>query len=305
MTGSAKLPNFLIIGVQKSGTTSIYNYLKQHPQVYMSSVKETNFFARDPNKAPSDRPLRHPNQKRIDTWEKYCELFVEVTDEIAIGEASPNYMVNYPVATAQIKRRIPDVKLIAILRNPCDRAYSDYLMHVRDAIGQPRSLLEQIEHKGKDSATLRKGFYGEHLTAFYQEFDPAQIRVFLYEDLRKDSAAMMQEIYQFIGVDATYQPDTSARSQVAKLPKNQTFNTLINTRNPLRETTAKVLNSLLPAAAVQNLRDRLNTLNQSPAKIAPLNPQERQALINFYRDDILKLQELINRDLSSWLDPSR
>ncbi|MDJ1181872.1 sulfotransferase family protein [Roseofilum casamattae] len=302
MTESAKSPNFLIIGVQKSGTTSIYNYLKQHPQVYMSSVKETNFFARDPNKAPSDRPLRHPTQKRIDTWEKYCDLFAEVTDEIAIGEASPNYMVNYSVATAQIKRRIPNAKLIAILRNPSDRAYSDYLMHVRDAIGKPRSLVEQIEQKGKASATLRKGFYGEHLTAFYQEFDPAQIRVFLYEDLRKNSAKMMQEIYRFIGVDATYQPDTSARSQVAKLPKNQTFNQLLNTRNPLRETAAKVLNSLLPATTVQNLRDRLNNLNRSQAKIPPLDPGDRQILIDFYRDDILKLQALINRDLSSWLD---
>jgi len=301
MNSSVKSPNFLIIGVQKSGTTSIYHYLKEHPQVYMSPRKETNFLSKDPNKDPKDRTPLPSQKKRIDTFEKYSELFQDVTDEIAIGEASPNYMANYEIATQQIKRYVPDAKLIAILRNPADRAYSDYLMHVRDAIGKPRKLSEQIVKKGKQSATLKKGFYGEHLSYFYENFDRNQIQVFLYDDLRKDSQELMRNIYQFIGVDETYQPDTSKRSQVAKLPKNKSLNQILNTHNPLRETTAKILNSLFPASVVQSFRQKLMDLNQSQEKIPPLSDEERQQLIEFYREDILKLQELINRDLSHWL----
>ncbi|MDB9520293.1 sulfotransferase [Roseofilum reptotaenium CS-1145] len=301
MNSSVKLPNFLIIGVQKAGTTSVYNYLKEHPQVYMSPRKETNFLSKDPNKDPKDRPPLPYQKQRIDTFEKYCELFQGVTDEIAIGEASPNYMVNYKITTQQIKRYVPDAKLIAILRNPADRAYSDYLMHVRDAIGNPRGLSEQIVKKGKQSSTLKKGFYGEHLSYFFDNFDAHQTRVLLYDDLRKNSQEFMRSIYQFIGVDETYKPDTSKRAQVAKLPKNQTFNKILNTPNPLRKTTAKVLNNLLPTSVVQGFRQGLMNLNQSQEKVPPLSEEKRPELIEFYREDILKLQELINRDLSHWL----
>lgn len=301
MNSSIKLPNFLIIGVQKAGTTSVYNYLKEHPQVYMSPVKEPNFLARDPNKDPKDIKPIASHKKRIDTFEKYCELFQGVTDEIAIGEASPNYMANYHMVTQQIKHYIPDAKLIAILRNPADRAYSDYLMHIRDAIGKPRSLSEQIRKKGKESSTLKKGFYGEHLSYFYDQFEPDQIKVFLYEDLGKDAEGLMRQIYQFIGVDETYTPDTSKKSQVAKLPKNQTLNKMLQTHNPLRKTTAQVLKSLFPAHLVESFRQKLMDLNQSQEKIPSLSAEERQQLIEFYREDILKLQELINRDLSHWL----
>jgi len=301
MNSSVKLPNFLIIGVQKAGTTSVYNYLKAHPQIYMSPHKETNFLAKDPNNQSPRKPPKYSHQKRIDTFEKYCELFQDVTDEIAIGEASPNYMSNYKVVTKQIKHYVPDAKLIAILRHPADRAYSDYLMHVRDAIGNPRSLSEQIVTKGKQSGTLKKGFYGEHLSYFYEHFDRDRIKIFLYEDLRKDSQGLMKEIYRFLGVDDNYTPDTSKKVQEAKVPKNQTLNQLLNTPNPLRKTTAKVLNTLLPATLVQNVRQKLVDLNQSKEKVAPLSAEERQQLIEFYREDILKLQELIQRDLSHWL----
>ncbi len=301
MSTPIKLPNFLIIGVQKAGTTSVYNYLKQHPQVYMSKIKEPNFLARDPQRTVPPRPTRSAHQTRIDTFEKYCDLFQEVTDQIAIGEASANYLVNYRIVTEQIKRYIPHAKLIAILRDPAERAYSDYLMKIRDAIGKSRPLSWQIVHKGKKSDNLRKGFYYEHLSYFYEHFDRQQIQVLWYEDLKKNPLEFMQKIYEFIGVEVTFQPDTSRQAQVAQLPKNHTLNQILKTPNPLRQTTAKILNTLLPTGWVRNLRHTLVNWNQSQEKVPPLPSHERQALIAFYRDDILKLQELTNRDLSHWL----
>ena len=159
------LPNFLIVGVQKAGTTSIYNYLQEHPQVYMSLVKETNFLEKDWENMPPEQQ----NKNGIVTLEKYSELFADVKDEIAIGEASPNYLFHYESSAARIKKYVPDAKLIVVLRNPVERAYSDYLMHIRDAIGY-RSLSEQIKHSSHKSFILRKGFYYVPLKYYFAQF---------------------------------------------------------------------------------------------------------------------------------------
>jgi hypothetical protein len=296
-----QLPNFLIIGVQKAGTTSIYNYLKQHPQVYMSPVKETNFLEKDWEQLAKDG-LRTPQAKKIDTFEKYCNLFEEVTDEIAIGEDSPNYLFHYDTSIELIKRYVPHAKLIAVLRNPVERAHSDYLMHVRDAIGEKhKTLLEQIEYSAHKSFVLRKGFYGSHLKHFYDNFDRQQIQVYLYDDLCKDAVKFMQEMYQFIGVDSSFVPDVSQKAQTAAVPKNQFVNKLLRKQNPLRAATGLMLKLFLPEEKRQAIRSNLIRLNSGNKSKAALSPEERQALVDLYREDILQLQALIERDLSAWL----
>ncbi|MGJ3245913.1 MAG: sulfotransferase family protein [Elainellaceae cyanobacterium] len=305
-----KLPNFLIIGVQKAGTTSVYHYLKQHPQIYMSPVKETNFLERDWESVdPAIRAqvnqerVRQGRLERIDTFEKYRDLFNVVTDEIAIGEASPNYLFHYPSSSRLIQHYVPQAKLIAILRNPVDRAYSDYLMHVREAINVKESLTEQIrrfpEHQ---SFTLKKGFYYEPLSHYFNVFDPHQIKVYLYDDLCHDPLAMMQNLYQFLGVDSTFVADTSKREQVAQVPKSSLMNQVLRTRNPMRSVAASALKLIVPVDTRQYLRDRLIQINSAEkSKAQPLSTEARHNLLNIYRDDILNLQDLIQRDLSVWL----
>jgi hypothetical protein len=302
-----KLPNFLIIGVQKAGTTSIYNYLKQHTQVYMSPIKETNFLSTDTaNNSPSQETTTTKyGRKKILTLEDYAELFEGVTDEIAIGEISPNYLVNYPTVIKQIKHYIPDAKLICILRNPIDRAYSDYLMHIRDAIttkSKSRTLSEQIKYSPHKSSILRKGFYYEQLKHFFAEFDQKQIRVYLYDDLCKEPVKFMQEIYDFIGVDHNFIPDTSKKAQVAEIPKNKLFNEILRTENPLRVLSRNFLKIFLPLEARQIIRNKLIKSNLTDkTQIPPLTTEEKKQLLELYREDISKLQDLIKRDLSAWL----
>ncbi|NEQ38135.1 MAG: sulfotransferase [Okeania sp. SIO3I5] len=301
-----KLPTFLIIGVQKAGTTSIYGYLTEHPQVYMSPRKETNFFCVDREKKPEENRERKPwmgNKTRIDTWEKYCELFIDVKDEIAVGEASPNYLVRYQISSEMIKNYLPDVKMIAILRNPVDRAYSDYLMHLRDGInaGKLRSLSEQVKFHSETSSTIKKGLYYTPIKHYFDTFGQEKLKIFLYDDLTKDSVKMMQEIYRFIGVDDTFNPDTSKRKQSAAVPKNQTLNNLLQTRNPIRTAISSTLKLAMSLEMRQKLRSGLVNLNSGGKELQPLSSEERQLLTDFYREDILKLQDLIQRDLSSWL----
>ena len=111
-----RLPNFLVIGAAKAGTTTVYQYLKQHPQVYMSPRKEPHFFSKNGTK---DYP--------IPTLEDYQALFQEASDEIAIGEASTSYLT-HPQTAERIQYHIPHAKLIAILRDPANRTYSLYIM---------------------------------------------------------------------------------------------------------------------------------------------------------------------------------
>ena len=291
-----KLPTFLIVGVQKAGTTSIYHYLQKHPQVYMSPIKETNFLEKD----WSTIEKAHTNKNGILTIEDYGKLFDGVSNEIAIGEASPNYLFHYQSSAARIQQYVPDAKLIAILRNPVERAYSDYLMHIRDAINY-RSLAEQIEHSAHQSFILRKGFYYTQIKYYLDRFGAEQFQVFLYDKLCQDSDKFMQSIFRYIGVDETFNVDTSQKVQTAKIPKNKAINNLLQQDNLLRNLVANTLKTLMPLEARQKLRGRLIDFNSKSKKDAPLEAETRQKLVELYRQDIIKLQDLIQQDLSAWL----
>ena len=188
------LPNFLIIGAMKSGTTVLYQYLKQHPQIYMSSVKETRFFARE--------------NKNI---EEYYNFFQGVTNEKAIGEASPGYF-GHNEAYKCIAHYLPNAKLIAILRNPVDRAYSHFLMKYRQELHgmSDHAILEyftRIIQVEKDLAVTNQGFYYKHIKKYLEVFNLEQIKICLYEDLKNDPVLLIQDICQFLNVDQIYQID--------------------------------------------------------------------------------------------------
>ncbi len=295
-----KLPTFLIVGVQKAGTTTIYNYLQEHPQVYMSPLKETNFLEKDWEKLLAE----NTNLKnRITTFEDYCQLFAGVKDEIAIGEASPNYIFHYESSAPRIQKYTPNAQLIVVLRNPVERAYSDYLMHVRDAIGSKvKPLGEQIEHSSHKSFILRKGFYYTPVKYYLDFFGKEKIKVFLYDDLCDNAQDFMSEMYEFIGVDPNFVANVTQKTQQAKIPKNQAINNLLQRKNPLRSLAATTLKTIIPLETRQKLRSSLINLNSQDKSQVSLSPEDRQKLIELYREDILKLQDLINRDLSAWLN---
>ena len=299
MNLTMKYPNFLIIGVQKAGTTSIYNYLGQHPQVYMSPIKETNFLEKDWEKVGKEQSLYNSNG--IDTWEKYCQLFAGAKDEIALGEASPNYLFHYKSSVERILKYVPEAKLIAILRNPIERAYSDYLMHIRDEIGEQLSLKAEIELRPRSSFLLKKGFYSTQLQYYFEHFDKSQIKIYLYDDLKANPVKLMQDLYKFIGVDNSFYPDMSEKVQTAQIPKSRLVNKLLRKQNPVRSFVAKNLKLFLPEAQRQKLRSQLIKLNSDGKDKAKLNQEERKILQDLYQEEIVSLQELIGRDLSSWL----
>ena len=296
------MPNFLIIGAAKAGTTSLYGYLEQHPQVYMSSIKEPRFFALEGEKLDFRGPAQSINHTSVTTLAEYSQLFQEVTSQTAIGEASTVYL-SHPKAPERIKHYIPDVKLIAILRDPSERAFSSYLHLVRDGY-ETLSFAEALEAEAsriKDNWQplwyyKERGFYYQQLQRYFEIFAPEQIEIYLYEDLAKDSTGVIQNITRFLEVDDTFAPDLE-RKNVSGIPKNRLVQNLLTRKNPLKSVLKPLLPESLRQSVIQNISKR--NLGAKPT----LSPQMRQHLIAIYREDILKLQELIQRDLSSWLAP--
>jgi len=130
-----KLPNFLIVGAPKSGTTSLYYYLKEHPEIYMSKLKEPHFFSKEcknlPFRGPKDESLGSTKYMNL-TWEDYQNLFKGAITYKAVGEASADYLYYFKCSIKNIKKYLGNPKIIIILRNPIERAFSAYLHMLRD-----------------------------------------------------------------------------------------------------------------------------------------------------------------------------
>src|SRR5215472_6955488 len=168
------LPNFLVLGTAKAGTSSLYAYLKQHPEVYLSPKTELNFFAhegKDLNfRGPGD-PDYVWDDSIIATYEEYCKQFDTVDKESAVGEVSTHNLYS-PQAAAKIKHYVPNAKMIAILRNPADRAFSAFSHMVRDRREETddfRCALSREQHRIRNNWEplwhyKAMGFYGAQLS---------------------------------------------------------------------------------------------------------------------------------------------
>lgn len=306
------MPNFLIIGATKSGTTSIYEYLSQHPDIYMSPKKEPHFFAfRSGESVEAGGPgdSLTVQQMFVTDEQAYKALFQGASSERARGEASAMY-IYYPLAAQQIKASIPEVKLIAIFRNPIERAYSSYLHLIREGRETHAEFADALRAEANriEAGWLplwhykTMGYYHEQLKRYYDLFDPEQIKVYLYEDLQTDPVAMMKDIFQHIGVDESFTPDMSIKHNISGVPKNPWLHQLHHFLKKPHPTKAK-LKPLLPDILRRTLKMHLIAyLESHNLQKPPIVPEVRQHLIKAYRRDILRLQNLIERDLSHWLE---
>lgn len=288
------LPTFIVIGVAKAGTTSVYHYLDQHPQVYMYPLKATNYFgyedALDWRWPEEGAAPRHRNF-HVRTFEDYERAFADATDELAVGEVSPQY-IRCPTAAGKIAAVLPDVKLIALLRNPADRAFSGFLMRTRrgEPVGSAREELTP------DSSHVRESLYFQKFSRYFEAFPREQIKVYLFDEFKKDPTAIMRDVFSFIGVDAGFTPDTSTQHNPANVPRSRLVNRVFYHPYTIRATKAVVPERRLDWAK------RIRNLNlEDPPKFSE---DLRADLLDHYREDILNLQELLDLDLSVWLEPA-
>ena len=294
------LPNFLIVGASKSGTSSLYHYLKQHPDIFLSEKqKEGRYFSQMKNcfKGPGDSVVE---STIIKDEENYKALFDSYNHEKAIGDISPEYLYFYEQSIPSIKAALGgDVQIMIILRNPVDRAYSAYMHFKRDKrenLSFEEALEKEKEREEKNWLWTWKykysGFYAAQVKAYLDSFK--HVRIFLYDDLVNNQAKVLQDICTFIGVDPGFQFNTSYKYNVSGDPKNQLLYKLETSRGLI-----KALKKVIPAGLVSRIKN--NWTGEKQMVRSEMSQETRRDLIDFFREDILKLQKLINRDLTNWL----
>ena len=290
------LPNFVVIGAAKAGTTALYWYLAEHPEVFMSPMKETNYFAYglDDEGKPlyGDPELHHfPVQSLSD----YEDLFAEAGDSVAIGEASPIYL-ECPQAAARIRNLIPAARIICGLRDPVDRAYSDYLMYLRSRgrrFDPKRDLSTTSEWARPDSHWMLISRYYEALSRYFDAFPRSHIHVYLLDDLRQNRRGVVRDMFGFLEVDPAFQSDLSTPHNVGGVPSSMLLERIFTS-----DAIKAAVEPWMPKRTANWVR-RLRTSNMLQAP--PLPPELRKELTGHFRDDIARTSELIGRSLDAWL----
>lgn len=298
------LPNFLIIGAPRSGTSTLYAALRQHPEIYFSDYKEPWFFSLIDQKLSYTGPGDNV-QKRINNIEEYEELFSGVVNEKAVGEASTLYL-QCTRAPITIKRFVPDIKLIIILRNPVERAFSNYKQHRqlnREPLNNFKEALEEEIIRKKNGWSpfwfySGIGFYGKQLENYLHYLNKNQIKVYLYDDLVNNKEKLYNSVFRFLDVDASFKPVISGHFNSSGKPKNLMLHHFLNKPNVIKSVVRNVLPPKyrhLISGWLANVRHSNLHANES------IDNGLRRKLIVYYKDDVIKLQSIIERDLSSWI----
>jgi hypothetical protein len=290
------LPNFIVIGAAKAGTTALYWYLAEHPAVFMSEVKETNFFAYgvdDAGRLIYGDPDVH--QFPVKTLAEYEALFAEAAGVSAVGEASPIYL-ECPQAPGRIRATIPSARLICCLRHPVERAYADYLMYLwrrGRRFDAARDLTPDAVWARPESRWLAVSRYHAQLERYYAAFPREQIHVFLFDDLKKSNVDAVQGVYRFLGIDPSFVPDFETAHNVGGVPASPALESFLTNRN---------LRSLVEPWIPKRATDWVRGLRTRNMKKAPTLPAElRKELTERFRGDIRQTAALIGRNLDHWL----
>lgn len=297
-----KLPNFLIVGAAKSGTSSLHNYLNQHPQVFMPSYNKEGMKVKEPRFLIKDL-VQHRLHNGIWTFEEYQSLFDDVKDEKAIGESTVLYLYYYKHAINNIKHYLgEDVKIIVMLRNPADRAYSAF-QHVSRGFKENNSFEKSLEiEKGRmereENLTpmvmyKEMGMYYEMVKAYMESFK--NIHIIFYEDFRDNIESEMNKIYNFLGISNNIEIDFITKHNVGgKRWKDEKMKHVFMKDNPMKS----ILKSVLPEKLRKGMRNKL--VNASTNKIGSMKEETREYLNDYFKQDVKKLSELLNKDLQHW-----
>jgi Sulfotransferase domain len=289
-----KLPKFLGIGAAKCGTTSLHEILAQHSEIYLPEKKELHFFEND----------AHYNLGL--NW--YADYFKEVNDKKLIGEITADYIFYNYVPERIFKDLGKDVKLILMLRNPVDRAYSEYLFNVRR--GYLNSSFEEVieneknfdpdKFENRNCVPIYRSKYSVHIKRFLNYFDSNNIHYVLFEDdFIANRTETFNNIFSFLNVPRE-DINLNQRYKPAYVPKYQWLQSIVYQPNRLKNFSKKFLKT---HKLRRRIKDQLLPLiNKSKNEVEKITPQLRNNLMQqYFIEDIKETEKLINRDLESWL----
>ena len=289
-----KLPNAILIGAQKAGTTSLYDWLGQHPDIFADKgMKEYNYFANNELYCEGDK------------W--FQRAFKKHGNEKIILHGYVNYIYFSDISAKRIFQFNNQCKIIVVLRNPIDRAYSAYWDAKKVAREESITFEEAIK---KEPIYLKKGtleeqshltyldhgYYTKQLTDFYKYFKKEQIKVILFDDLVQEPSKIMQELFNFLEVDNNFCPDFKVQNE-AGLPRSIVVQKILqNIKVP------KIIRKNLPQNITSSFKTYLiRQLNIKKVTYPKLSNETRVYLNKLYKDEVYKLEKMIHKDLSHWL----
>lgn len=294
-------PDFLVVGTARAGTTSLYSYLLQHPQLFLPVVKEPCFFTF------ADEKINYKKGKfsfAITSIEEYAKLYEKALPDQLTGECSTPYLYLYKKTITNLKKIHDDyssIKIIIVLRNPVDRAYSQYLWRVRDGREDLtfEEAIEQEAERMKDNYSfdyfyLDRGKYYEQVKAYLKEFK--NVKIILYEDLKINVEQELINICQFLNVDKNFIFVKRNEQNSSFLPKSKVLSKLISFESKIK---FRMLN-YFPDNVKSSLKEQFRRFNSSKKEIQPLSAELRDKLNEFFKEDIRNLEKLIGRNLSIW-----
>jgi hypothetical protein len=297
------LPDFFIVGAFKSGTTALYDYLREHPQVYMPFHKEPLYFG-------DDLTRRYGRMTRS----QYESLFAAAEPGQRVGEASAWYLYSRSAAQ-EIRAASPGAQIIIMLRNPVDVMYAQHsqlIFNVEEDIEDFAEALEaeparrRRERLPPGPLRVENLYYREsvrfadQVQRYYDAFGRERVLVLIYDDFSRDTAGCYRQVLEFLGVDPTFAPDFSIRNPNKRV-RFPALQRLVY-QPPGRLLRLVPVIRRFPLAHA--IRDRVLRLNSSPARRKPMDPALRGRLLAEFEPEIRRLGQLVARDLSAWLDPA-
>lgn len=302
MNKKVKLPNFIIIGPPKSGTTSLYNYLKQHPDIYLPETKELHYFTyeflKENANGPGDRDVL---PRLCSTYQEYENNYLHVNDEKAIGEISPSYFY-YAHVSERIIRELGSVKILMILRNPVQKAFSQYVHMVsekRETLTFYEALMEERKRAALHWLDIwryaESTLYADRIKKYIEVFGRDNVKVLLFEEMVNSPDTFMSDLYTYLGVDGSFICDTSRAFNKTRVPRFKFVSDLFKRPNVLKDS----LKKFMPEGLRTSLRESVIEMNAIEKPV--MDNESRKYLRDFFAEDMKKLQEVLERDLD-WLD---
>jgi Sulfotransferase family len=301
-------PDLFIVGAPKCGTTSLYQYLKGHPEVFMSVAKEPRYFSPDDALGASGHALRHGRD-----LERYLDLFADAREEKRLGEASVGYIYSR-LAPGLIHEFQPDARIVVMLRNPVDMIYSLHGQRLsEDREDEPdfaAALAAEDDrragrgvpaHATPAGSTYRdRGRFAQLLPPWFETFGRDRVWVIIFEDFIRDPAGEFRRLLEFLDVDPAYQPPEFGVHNPSHAARSRTLRTLTKTR-PAQWIVWQVMPRVIGDRATRALvrRFRHSRINRMPLRREPLDAGLRAQLEAEYAPDVAALSELLGRDMSA------
>lgn len=299
------LPDFIVCGAPKAGTTSLHTALAGHPQLYLSPVKEPKFFLCD-GPPPTEGGPGDAHSYREWIWRRadYEALFDAAPAGTLRGESTPLYLAD-PIAHRRIARAVPDVRLVAVLRDPVDRAYSNWAHLWADGLEPVEDFVAACEQEEARVAAgwapfwryLALGRYGEQLTHLLTCFPREQLHLIRYKDLVDEPAATLDGVCRFLGVAegvVTEVPPANVGTYVAPSAVNRALQAVFRVG-------ASAGRHFPPQVWRKASVPLLWLMQRSPQHRPVLRPDQRAALVDRFADDVAVVERLTGWDLSEWL----